>query len=134
MKTCLIVEDSTLIREIAARIVGDMGLAAKAAIGSEEAMAICREERPDVILLDWDLPDLGALDFLRALSELGVEARPPVIITATEYDPEQFALAKAVGAAWHIMKPFDLRAVAEKFIEIGIIAQIPGASRDRAAS
>lgn len=121
MKTCLIVEDSALIREVAARIVKDLGLAAHEADSAEAALASMREARPDVVLLDWDLPTLAALDFLRGAAELE-GARPPIVLAATEYDHQQFALAKAAGAAFHVLKPYDATVVGEAFAEAGVIA------------
>ncbi len=123
MKTCLIVEDSALIREIAVRIVKELGFKAKEADTAEKGVALAREEKPDIVLLDWDLPTLGALDFLRGVGEMPAEARPPIVLCATENDPQQFKLAKAAGAAFHVMKPFDLQTIGDAFAEAGVIAK-----------
>ncbi|MEQ8935951.1 MAG: response regulator, partial [Amphiplicatus sp.] len=137
MKTCLIVEDSALIREIAARIVKELGFEAKEAERADQAIAQVRDAKPDIVLLDWDLPTLGALDFLRGAGELEADARPPIVLCATENDPEQFKLAKAAGAAFHVMKPFDVHTIGAAFADAGVIAKtdIPKtAQSDRAAS
>lgn len=137
MKTCLIVEDSALIREIAVRIVKDLGFEAKEAGTADRAAAQVRDAKPDIVLLDWDLPALGALDFLRGVGELEADARPPIVLCATEHDPQQFKLAKAAGAGFHVMKPFDVQTIASAFADAGVIAKsaIPKtAPRDRAAS
>jgi two-component system chemotaxis response regulator CheY len=129
MKTCLIVEDSNVIREIALRILTDLGIEAKECETAAEAVERCRDAKPDVVLLDWDLPSLGALDFLRGVAELAVEQRPTIILCATENDPQQFTLAKAAGAQHHILKPFDRLSIESKLAEIGVIdgAKIPEA-------
>ncbi|MAW80517.1 MAG: two-component system response regulator [Parvularcula sp.] len=119
-KTCLIVDDSELIREIAERIILDLGLEAEGAADAAAAIEICREKKPAAVFLDWDLPSMGALDFLREAASLEGE-RPAIILCATENDHQQFTLAKAAGAAHHILKPFDKGAVAAKLAEIGII-------------
>ncbi|WP_375206577.1 response regulator [Hyphococcus sp.] len=119
-KTCLIVDDSELIREIAERIILDLGLDAEGAADAAAAIEICREKKPAAVFLDWDLPSMGALDFLREAASLEGE-RPAIILCATENDHQQFTLAKAAGAAHHILKPFDKGAVAAKLAEIGII-------------
>ncbi|MEQ8178516.1 MAG: response regulator [Amphiplicatus sp.] len=137
MKTCLIVEDSALIREIAVRIVRDLGFEAREAETADVATAQIRDARPDIVLLDWDLPMLGALDFLRGVGELEADARPPIVLCATENDPEQFKLAKAAGAAFHVMKPFDVYTISGAFVDAGVIAKsdIPKtAQTGRAAS
>ena len=52
-----------------------------------------------MVLLDWDLPSMGALDFLRGVGNMPEEEKPAIILCATENDPQQFTLAKAAGAA-----------------------------------
>lgn len=121
MKTCLIVEDSSVIREIAMRILADLSVTAKEAENPAAALEECRREKPDVVLLDWDLPSLGALDFLRGASELPPEQRPLIVLCATENDPQQFTLAKAAGAAHYLLKPFDRKAIESKLAEIGVL-------------
>lgn len=135
MKTCLIVEDSNVIREIAVRILTDLGVGAKETETAAEAMEHCRGAKPDVVLLDWDLPSLGALDFLRGVSELPEGQRPPIILCATENDPQQFTLAKAAGAAHYLLKPFDRLSIELKLAEIGVIegARIPDAKSAQAS-
>jgi|GEM_PF-816855 len=118
---CLIVDDSDVIREIAERIVIDLGLNAGQAENAAEAVDYCREHAPEAVLLDWDLPSMGALDFLRGAAELAPENKPEIILCATENDPEQFTLAKAAGAAYHILKPFDKPMIEEKLREIGLL-------------
>lgn len=121
MKTCLIVEDSDVIREIAARILAELSIEAKEAETAAAALDQCRQAKTDVVLLDWDLPSLGALDFLRGAAELPQEQRPAIILCATENDPQQFTLAKAAGAAHHLLKPFDRQSIEAKLAEIGLV-------------
>jgi len=121
MKTCLIVEDSSLIREIALRILTDLEIEAKESETAADALEACRAAKPDVVLLDWDLPSFGALDFLRGLAEFQQDQRPTIVLCATENDPQQFTLAKAAGAGHHVLKPFDRTTIAAKLAEIGII-------------
>lgn len=121
MKTCLIVEDSDVIREIAMRILKDLSIEPKECENAAVALDACRQAKPDVVLLDWDLPQLGALDFLRGAAEFPQDERPAIILCATENDPQQFALAKAAGAAHHVLKPFDRQTIEAKLAEIGVI-------------
>ena len=120
-KSCLIVDDSELIREIAVRILIDLGLDADAAADAPEAIEYCREKTPAVGFLDWDLPSMGALDFLRGVAGLDGVEKPAIVLCATENDHQQFTLAKAAGAAHHILKPYDKAVVAAKLAEIGLI-------------
>jgi two-component system chemotaxis response regulator CheY len=125
-KRCLIVDDSDIIREIAARIVVELGLEAAQAENASTAIAYCLEQKPDIVLLDWDLPSMGALDFLHSAAQMAAEEKPTVILCATENDPQQFTLAKAAGAAHHILKPFDKTAIASKLTEIGVLEGAAG--------
>ena len=120
MAQCLIVDDSAIIREIAARIVADIGLEALQAQTAGAAIDLCAANEIDVVLLDWDLPSMGALDFLRGAAELEEGKKPEIILCATENDPQQFTLAKAAGAKRHILKPFDRAAVETKLAELGL--------------
>lgn len=135
MKTCLIVEDSPLIREITARLVRDLGFSPREAARAIEGVMECKHATPDVVLLDWDLPQMEALEFLKGVAELPPESRPTIVLCATEHDQQQFTLAKAAGAAHVLMKPYDGRLIAEKLAEIGLIAPASGAVPfgDRAA-
>jgi len=119
--TCLIIDDSDVIREIAARIVADLGLSAEQATTAGEGVDFCSDNKTAVVLLDWDLPSMGALDFLRGASELPEEKKPAIILCATENDPQQFTLAKAAGAAHHVLKPFDRATIETALAEAGVI-------------
>lgn len=126
-KTCLVVDDSDLIREIAIRIITDLGLEADGVADASQAIEFCREKTPAAVFLDWDLPSMGALDFLREAASLQSD-RPAIILCATENDHQQFTLAKAAGAAHHILKPFDKNVLAAKLAEIGLIESPPAAA------
>ncbi len=126
-KTCLVVDDSEVIREIAIRILTDLGLEADGVANAALAVEYCREHKPGAVFLDWDLPSMGALDFLREAASLGGD-KPAIILCATENDHQQFTLAKAAGASHHILKPFDKGAVTAKLAEIGLIDKPPVAA------
>jgi two-component system chemotaxis response regulator CheY len=125
MKTCLIIEDSDIVREIAVRIMRELSLEPIEVESPEAALDRCRQAKPDVVMLDWDLPSFGALDFLRGAAELEPEQRPVIVLCATENDPQQFTLAKAAGAAHYLLKPYDRASIEAKFAAIGVIDAAP---------
>lgn len=133
MKSCLVVEDSAVVRQLAVRIITELGLSAREAENAADAVEMCRMDAPDAVLLDWDLPSMGALDFLRGVGALPPDNRPVIILCATENDPQQFLLAKAAGAAFHMLKPYDKGAITERLTEAGIIDRVD-ALLGRAAS
>lgn len=133
MKNCLIVEDSALLREISVRILKDIGVETREVATAAEGVEACKARKPDAVLLDWDLPQFGALDFLKGVGAFEADQRPVIVLIATENDHQQFTLARAAGAAHHILKPFDADTLKAKLAEIGLVE--PGAApQNRAAS
>jgi two-component system chemotaxis response regulator CheY len=121
MKTCLIVDDSSIIRKVARRILEDLEFQISEAENGEQAVATCQRELPDAILLDWNMPKMDGYDFLRALRRLPGGDRPKVVFCTTENDVAHIARALQAGANEYIMKPFDRDIVQAKFQEIGLI-------------
>ncbi len=121
MVKCLVVEDSPVIRDVVVSMFEPLDMEVYAADTVTDGVALLVKHRPDSILLDWDLPSFGALDFLRGVGDLDPEERPVVILMATENDQQQFALAKGAGAGFHILKPFDGAELQAKLIEAGLL-------------
>ena len=67
MKTCLVVDDSSVIRKVARRILEDMSFSVEEAADGQEALEKCRAAMPDSIFLDWNMPVMDGLEFLKAL-------------------------------------------------------------------
>ncbi|MEQ8656709.1 MAG: response regulator [Hyphomicrobiales bacterium] len=120
MKTCLVVDDSSVIRKVARRILEDLHFEVLEAADGQEALEMCREAMPDSIFLDWNMPVMDGLEFLKALraEEGGME--PKVVFCTTENDVAHIAKAMRAGANEYIMKPFDREIVEAKFAEVGL--------------
>ncbi|MEM9168385.1 MAG: response regulator [Pseudomonadota bacterium] len=118
MKLSVVVMDSPIIGEIAVRLLKSVGVTARLVENAAEAVAACREKSVDVVFLDWDLPSMGALDFLRGLG--GDENRPRIILCVTENDPQQYVLAQAAGADAQLLKPFDKAALLTALQDVGV--------------
>ncbi len=120
MKTCLVVDDSRVIRKVARRILEDLGFEIAEAADGMEALAWCRAAMPDAILLDWNMPVMGGLEFLRKLrAEPGGDA-PVVVFCTVENDVAHIQEALDAGADEYIMKPFDGDIIESKFAEVGL--------------
>ena len=120
LRTCLIVDDSRIIRKVARRIVEGLGFEVDEAADGAEALAWCRGAMPEAILLDWNMPVMSGLEFLRHLrKEPGGEA-PKVIFCTVENEPAAIREALESGADEYIMKPFDSEIVTAKFVEAGL--------------
>ena len=120
MKTCLVVDDSRVIRKVARRILEELGFDVAEAADGMEAMAWCRTEMPDAILLDWNMPLMDGLEFLRQLRQTPDGDQPVVIFCTVENDIEHIALAIESGADEYIMKPFDGDILEVKLTEAGV--------------
>jgi len=120
VRTCLVVDDSRVIRKVARRILEDLGFDVAEAADGAEALAWCRTCMPDVVLLDWNMPVMNGLEFLRRLrKEPGGEA-PKVVFCTVENEIPAIREALESGADEYIMKPFDSDIVASKFVEAGL--------------
>jgi two-component system chemotaxis response regulator CheY len=121
LRTCLVVDDSRVIRKVARRILEDIGFDVAEAADGMEALAWCRAAMPEVILLDWNMPVLNGLEFLEQLRrEPGGDA-PVVLFCTVENTPERIAKALAAGANEYIMKPFDSEILESKFVQAGVL-------------
>lgn len=121
MKTCLVVDDSSVIRKVARRILEDMSFAVEEAADGQEALEKCRAGMPDSIFLDWNMPVMDGLEFLKALRAEPNGNEPKVVFCTTENDVAHIAKAMRAGANEYIMKPFDRQIVEAKFAEVGLV-------------
>ena len=121
MKTCLIVDDSSVIRKVARRILEGLSFTIVEAEDGQQALEYCRSNMPDAVLLDWNMPVMDGHDFLKALRRLPGGDKPKVVFCTTENDVVHIARALHAGANEYIMKPFDKEIVEAKFQEVGLI-------------
>jgi two-component system chemotaxis response regulator CheY len=121
MKSCLIVDDSKVVRIMVRRIVEDLNFAVEEAEDGQVALDACLRQMPDVILLDWNMPVMNGIDFLRALRKAAGGDQPVVVFCTTENDIQQIHEAISAGANEYIMKPFDSEIVQSKFEQIGVV-------------
>ena len=121
MKTCLVVDDSSVIRKVARRILEKLEFQIVEAEDGEQALDACRSSMPEAVLLDWNMPKMDGYEFLRVLRRLPDGDRPKVVFCTTENDVAHIARALHAGANEYIMKPFDKEIVEAKFQEVGLL-------------
>jgi two-component system chemotaxis response regulator CheY len=119
--TCLVVDDSRVVRKVARRILESNGFEVSEAANGQIALDACRVDMPDCILLDWNMPVMDGITFLKALrAEFGPD-NPPVVFCTTENDIGHIEAAIASGAQEYIMKPFDEDILTGKFAQVGLL-------------
>jgi two-component system chemotaxis response regulator CheY len=121
MKTCLVVDDSSVIRKVARRILEGLSFSITEAEDGQQALDACKREMPDAVLLDWNMPVMDGYEFLKAMRRMSGGDKPKVVFCTTETDVVHIARALHAGANEYIMKPFDKEIVEAKFQEVGLI-------------
>ncbi|WP_298673713.1 response regulator [uncultured Sphingomonas sp.] len=121
MKSCLVVDDSKVIRKVARHILEGMDFAVAEAADGREALEHCVATPPDVILLDWNMPVMSGMEFLRALHETALASRPKVVFCTTENGTAHIRAAIEAGADEYVMKPFDRETLESKLQIVGIV-------------
>ena len=121
MRNCLVVDDSRVIRKVACRILQDLRFETEEAEDGLAALAACRSKMPELILLDWNMPNMNGIEFLKTLRREQGGQRPVVVFCTTENDVAHITEALGAGANEYIMKPFDRGIVEAKLAEVGLV-------------
>lgn len=122
MHTCLVVDDSPVIRKISRRILEDLGFEVAEACDGMEALAWCNAVMPDLIVLDWRMPEMDGLAFLRRLRHEPGGAVPKVVLCSSETTIARVSEALSAGADEYLMKPFDSDLMASRLAHVGFAA------------
>ncbi|MBF0251625.1 MAG: response regulator [Alphaproteobacteria bacterium] len=120
MKSCMIVDDSKVIRMVARKILAELGFETPEAADGQQALDQCKQAIPDAVLLDWNMPVMDGITFLRELRALPGGDKPVVVFCTTENDIEHIQAAIEAGANEYIMKPFDSEIIQAKFAQVGL--------------
>ena len=121
MKYCLVVDDSTVIRKVARRILEGLEFEIGEAEDGCQAMDKCSSRMPDAILLDWNMPNMDGYEFLTHLRKMDGGGHPKVVFCTTENDISHIVKAMDSGADEYVMKPFDKDILTSKFGEVGLV-------------
>jgi two-component system, cell cycle response regulator DivK len=109
MRSVLYVEDNEYNRKIVRRLLSRSSYRLREAADGEAALGMVREERPDLILMDVQLPKMSGLDVTRALRADPATADVPIIVVTSFALSGDDQRALAAGASAYIAKPYSPR-------------------------
>jgi two-component system chemotaxis response regulator CheY len=119
----LVVDDSSTIRKILTAYLEKLGFQVTVAVNGRDALERLRGmEKADIALVDWNMPDMDGLDFLRAVRADADYASLPVMMVTTNVQLSQVSTALEAGANEYIMKPFTADMIREKLELLGFPA------------
>jgi len=123
-RRCLIIDQSSMVRRVAARIIREFGFEVIEARTGQDGLDACAGMSPEAVMLDWKTPDMGGAEFiakLREIMERNGTPMPTVLFCTGERSVEQIVLALKAGADEYIMKPFDSDIIGSKFALAGLL-------------
>ncbi|QQG35976.1 MAG: response regulator [Micavibrio aeruginosavorus] len=123
MMTCLVIDDSRLVRQVSRRIVEDLGFDCAEAEDGKHAFELCQEFMPDLVIVDWNMPVMSGLEFVEKLRDMENGGHPKVIFCTTEDNLSHIERALRAGATEYIMKPFNRDMIQAKLIQIGLMQE-----------
>ena len=121
MKSCLVVDDSKVVRMVARKILEELNFEIYEAPDGRAAIELCKKRMPDAVLLDWNMPVMNGIEYLVELRNSEGGDAPIVIFCTTENDIGHIQQAMSAGANEYIMKPFDSEIIENKFAQVGLL-------------
>ncbi len=118
-KVCLIVDDSRVIRKVSSKIAISLGYVAIEAENGGEALARCQKAMPDLILTDWNMPEMDGIEFVSKLRAIPTPREPTVVFCTSNGEAKDIHAGIAAGADDYIVKPFDEAALKAKLEKLG---------------
>jgi len=125
MAKALVVDDSRTMRRILANILEGLNYRVCQAGNGLEGLEVIERERADgpfdLILADWNMPEMNGLEFIKALRKEPTNRGIAVMMVTTETQVEQMVAALAAGASEYLMKPFTKDMIEDKLRMLGCI-------------
>ncbi len=121
----MVVDDSRAIRMILDRTLRDLGFEVSQAASGNQALSMlpAQGEQLSLILVDWNMPGISGLDFVRQVRCNPALASVALVMVTTETEIEQMVTALEAGANEYVMKPFTKEIIADKLRLLGLVEQ-----------
>ena len=118
----LVIDDSSTMRLILTRFLAKMGFHVVEAKNGREALQRLREMgRADLVLVDWNMPEMNGVDFVRSVRADHTFDDLPLVMVTTNTELEHVAEALEAGANEYVMKPFTMDVIREKLGLLGFL-------------
>lgn len=117
----LIVDDSRAMRMMVKRVLGQVGmrdLELDEASNGREALEMIQANPPDLVLSDWNMPEMSGIELLRGLNDAGVSV--PFGFVTSESTAEMREEAILAGSKFLIAKPFTVTSFSEAIAAVGL--------------
>lgn len=127
MSYILLIEDNQATAEMIVRIFNAAGYEVRHTVRGLDGAKLSRKERPSVVLLDFNLPDVDGRTMAMVLKrQLGGRAAPPIVAVTARTGDGEMQVARAMGCDAFVPKPFvpeELLALVQELIERDLIKQ-----------
>jgi len=118
----MFVDDSSVIRKVAKRILGGPDMVVIEAASGRDAIDMCDADMPDIIVIDAALPDMSTVEIISHIRAIQTSIVPQIAICLTEVDVGAIMRAKRAGAQGYILKPFNRAQLLERFRAMSMAA------------
>jgi DNA-binding response OmpR family regulator len=122
MSTILFVEDNADHAQLVIRVLRAAGYEVRHTPYGLESPAMSQQQRPDLILMDFDLPDVDGRKMIRVLREqLGEHLAPPIVAVTAHNDEVDVQMSRQLGCAAFVSKPFapdELLALVRQLLSV----------------
>jgi two-component system, chemotaxis family, chemotaxis protein CheY len=118
----LIVDDSRPIRRIESEILSELGFETDGAGNGREALERLESQPlPDVVLVDWNMPEMDGLEFITHVRRDKRFSALTLLMVTTETETDQMLRALTAGADEYLMKPFQKEGLIDKLRLVGVV-------------
>lgn len=119
----MVIDDSRPIRRIESDILQELGFETTAAVDGKDALAQLQQQEtpPDVVLVDWNMPEMDGLEFIKTLRRDARFRGVVVLMVTTETETDQMLRALSAGADEYLMKPFQKEGLIDKLRLVGVV-------------
>ncbi|MCA1712844.1 MAG: response regulator [Actinobacteria bacterium] len=115
----LVIDDSRAMRLILGRMLRELGFTVVEASNGREGLEQLEAAAPDLVLVDWNMPEMSGIEFLEAMRRPPYISSAKVVMVTTETEIPQVIRALGAGADEYLMKPFTREAVLDKLHLLG---------------